>query len=517
MYGVGADFNYTAGDPVSPIGPDLPTQDDWWFRGPAYRALAPSLRPNGTVAELPAGGTVELEIACNVAWTRFRPETETKEGSALSACPNNPGAYHSGDPDSSTIDDDLLSGCAIGIADVDNIEDVTMDNLAIISVQSQCVRQKVTSFDIPKRLPPCSGDKCICAWFWLANNGTANFYMTGFDCTVTDSPSNALPIVAPQDPVFCAADNSTCMPTKGAKRPLYAYNTPSNVPWYDNNNRPGYHSLWSFEDGAQEDIYAELDEEASTSSASKSSVSTATAAATALVVAQLAVVLPSSAATSANSSGVNSTSTATPTRRVLSTALAAAKSTITRNSTSALATPTALVNSTSLPHNASTSTRRPAATLSTTLVNTTLPTTTRHHNSTVISTSTSNSTSPTRTRTRSATSAVKTSLISTTRRVIATTKPHKSTSTGHHPHPTSTRRLTTTRKASKSTAKAKTTRKTSKAKATKATRVYQSTGGTGVSKSTQTARTKITGAGSRVGVGGGWIIGLGLGVGMLLV
>jgi len=31
-----------------------------------------------------------------------------------------------------------VSGCALGIADVDDISKVTMDNLAIFSVQHQC-------------------------------------------------------------------------------------------------------------------------------------------------------------------------------------------------------------------------------------------------------------------------------------------------------------------------------------------------------------------------------------------
>jgi hypothetical protein len=68
----------------------------------------------------------------------------------------------SGDPLSTEIDLNLLSGCALGIADVDNINDVTMDNLAIFSVQHECIKQKVTSFDIPARMPPCTGEKCIC-------------------------------------------------------------------------------------------------------------------------------------------------------------------------------------------------------------------------------------------------------------------------------------------------------------------------------------------------------------------
>ena len=57
------------------------------------------------------------------------------------------GAYHSGVP-GEAVDDSLLSGCALGIADVDDISRATWDNLAIFSVQSNCVKQKVTSFEV---------------------------------------------------------------------------------------------------------------------------------------------------------------------------------------------------------------------------------------------------------------------------------------------------------------------------------------------------------------------------------
>lgn len=131
---------------------------------------------------------------------------------------------------------------------------MTMDNLAIFSVQHECVQQKMTSFDVPAKMPKCSGSKCICGWFWLANNGTANFYMTAFDCSVTGSPADATAIAPPRDPVFCRDDPSSCI--KGAKRPIYAYNTPSNVPWIGNDDRAGYHASWSFgTNGAQNDIF----------------------------------------------------------------------------------------------------------------------------------------------------------------------------------------------------------------------------------------------------------------------
>ena len=93
---------------------------------------------------------------------------ETVIGSYLDACPENVGSYHAGDPDG-FIDEALVSGCALGIADVDSIEKVsplssfipcieltrlakvTWNNLAIFSVQSKCVRNRVTTFDVSSR------------------------------------------------------------------------------------------------------------------------------------------------------------------------------------------------------------------------------------------------------------------------------------------------------------------------------------------------------------------------------
>lgn len=62
------------------------------------------------------------------------------------------------------VDDGLLSGCALAIADVDDISKTTFDNLIVFSVQTQCVKQKDTTFDIPLELPKCTGKKCICGW-----------------------------------------------------------------------------------------------------------------------------------------------------------------------------------------------------------------------------------------------------------------------------------------------------------------------------------------------------------------
>ncbi|BGP39165.1 hypothetical protein JCM10450v2_003119 [Rhodotorula kratochvilovae] len=310
MYGVGNGFSYDAGNPVEPLGPDWGSQDSWWFRGPAYRALSPSKRSDGTVEKLPAGGSVTLEIACHYAWTSFG-YSPTVPGSTLDACPGNAGSYHSGDPNAANIDPSLVSGCALAIADVDDISKVTMDNLVVFSVQHNCVRQKMTTFAIPAKMPPCTGSKCICGWFWLANNGTANFYMTAMDCAVTNSPPDALPIAAPVDPVFCPSGTGCAT---GAKRPLYAYNSPSNVKWVDNYNRPGYHASWSFgTNGAQNDIFVKSANVTSIKSASASSTKVASSTAISAAASSSSLAISSTAtpvsASSATSTGAGAFST----------------------------------------------------------------------------------------------------------------------------------------------------------------------------------------------------------------
>ncbi|GAA5860488.1 hypothetical protein JCM8547_000319 [Rhodosporidiobolus lusitaniae] len=298
MYGVGEYFsNSDAGDCFAPLGPYW-SQDDWWFRGPINRAMSPASRtyPKG-VLDVPAGGTITLEIACHVAWTSYGWAT-TEPGSELDACPGNPGAYHAAYY-ADSVEEDLLSGCAMAIADVDDIEKTSMENLAIFSVQHECVKQKLTTFEVPAAMPPCKSGKCICGWFWLANTGTTNFYMTAFDCNVSGSTSFAA-IAPPQDPVWCGDDPSLCV--KGSKRPLYAYNSPTNVPAFTNYNRPGYHESWSFSPGAQNDIF--VTSTTNTSSAVSSAASSASSAISS--VASSASILPASSSAAGSSAVVSS-------------------------------------------------------------------------------------------------------------------------------------------------------------------------------------------------------------------
>ncbi|KAI5481053.1 hypothetical protein MNV49_006239 [Pseudohyphozyma bogoriensis] len=196
--------NYCESFPVNPLGPNLPTGDEWWFRGPDYTGAAQTPDPSNAEV-LPAGGKITLQITCHKA---------------------------------AIVNDSLISGCALAIADKEEFSDVGWDDLVVFSVQPECVKKKV-----PKNMPSCSGSVCICAWFWLANTGTGNFYMTGFFCRVTGS-NDRYEIASPSDPVDCKDDSSN------------AWNEPHNVVSPGNDNRPGYHSAWSFtQNGAQDDIF----------------------------------------------------------------------------------------------------------------------------------------------------------------------------------------------------------------------------------------------------------------------
>ncbi|KAK4057197.1 hypothetical protein OIO90_001692 [Microbotryomycetes sp. JL221] len=134
--------------------------------------------------------------------------------------------------------------------------------MVIFSTQSRCVERRETSFEIPDEMPMCSGKHCICAWFWLPHTGQGNFYMTGFQCSISRDKAKsqaALQIAQPQPPRNCINDESLCV--KGPKNPIFYYNEPSNVQWDHNLNRPAYNANWSFDiDGAQTDIFFSEDE-----------------------------------------------------------------------------------------------------------------------------------------------------------------------------------------------------------------------------------------------------------------
>lgn len=157
------------GLPVSPLGPNW-EQTQWWFRGTSCTGAAQLPYP-AKASLLPAGGSTTFEITCHKAFSSYGV-SPTTPGNELDACPSGAGPYHA-DQAGVIFNASLVAGCALGIYDSTDWTKATMDNIVIFSVQPECVKQKVTSFDVPQNMPPCSGAYCICAWFWLAATGQA--------------------------------------------------------------------------------------------------------------------------------------------------------------------------------------------------------------------------------------------------------------------------------------------------------------------------------------------------------
>ncbi|GAA6001154.1 hypothetical protein JCM10207_007435 [Rhodosporidiobolus poonsookiae] len=302
-------------NPVDPLGPGW-SYDEWWFRGPATRAAVPE---DGEVAELPAGGTFSMEIACGAYYTTMFGS----DPNGNVAC-DDPGPYHA-DPVALEVKHEWLAGCALGIADVMHPDDANPDNFVVFSVQKECVWTRNTTFAVPARMPACTGEWCICGWLWQPQTGTGNSYHTGFRCKVTGSPPDATPIAPPVDPAWCEFEPDEC--TKGAKKMLIVFNEPTNIYMeFPSDNRPRYDETWRwatspfrglFFDGPQDDIF--LPAVVTTTSTTASTSSTASPAtstqppssASALPPSTTTQGLPSTSSSSSSSSTLASSSTTT--------------------------------------------------------------------------------------------------------------------------------------------------------------------------------------------------------------
>lgn len=111
---------------------------------------------DGAALELPAGGEVNVELACNKDFTSFGGQ-----GGGNDPCPPDTPSMHAGTP----VQDSQLRGCALAIAYKNNILDVQPEDLVVFSVNQRCVKDKNTAFKVPEGMPACDG-KCICAWLW---------------------------------------------------------------------------------------------------------------------------------------------------------------------------------------------------------------------------------------------------------------------------------------------------------------------------------------------------------------
>ena len=64
-----------------------------------------------------------------------------------------------------------LGGTAIGIAYTSDVHSVQPNDMTIISVNHASPWKREAIYDIPKGLPSCPEDGCICSWNWLHRGG----------------------------------------------------------------------------------------------------------------------------------------------------------------------------------------------------------------------------------------------------------------------------------------------------------------------------------------------------------
>lgn len=271
--------------------------DQWWFHG----HLDQPPHPND-VMELPAGGKVTTELACDkdaTSWWESGPGGNTQNGN--DPCPGPPSVLiHT-----NGIDD--LGGCALAIAYKSDVNDVQPEDFVVFSINHQCVWDRYTDFPVPANMPACPNGKCICAWFWQHREdaGGDEMYMNGFQCNVTGATSTT-PVAQGQVPVRCVDDSSKCV--KGAKQPFYWDQAERNNMFEGIYTPPLYLDTYGFANGAQNDIFETSGAEAKTSATSVVSTSTSMATSSTVNVAATPTSTPAPATSEAATSAAEPTS-----------------------------------------------------------------------------------------------------------------------------------------------------------------------------------------------------------------
>lgn len=216
--------------------------DQWWFHGHLDQPPHPD-----DIMELPAGGKVTTELACDKDATSYYtsgPGGDQRSGN--DPCPPNKHIHANG------LDD--LGGCALAIAYKSDATQVQPEDFVVFSVNHRCIWDRFTDFQIPANMPACPDGKCTCAWFWQHREdaGGDEMYMNGFQCKVTGATATTA-IPRGQVPTDCRDDSSKCV--KGAKQPFYWDQAERNNVDFGIYTPPLYLDSHGFADGAQNDIW----------------------------------------------------------------------------------------------------------------------------------------------------------------------------------------------------------------------------------------------------------------------
>lgn len=237
--------------------------DQWWFH---HVNGCDEIQPlPGDFLDIPAGKNFTVEIAANQAFTTLsyggKHTSEWVDGKNHSNFNNLTNTKCISNPNIHTPNKTMAAGTSFAISYQSDLSKVTQDNLVVFSVAYHTPWTRVTTYQVPAKMPPCPPGGCICSWNWIPDGcGTANMYMQGFKCNVTNSISTT-PLATPKPAVWCEGAPNNC--TQGAKQVMGWHQNSGNniaVTGFDlagMHKSPGYNSKCGFDDGPQNDIFAE--------------------------------------------------------------------------------------------------------------------------------------------------------------------------------------------------------------------------------------------------------------------
>lgn len=117
--------------------------------------------PKDAFFELPAGKPATAQISCDKGYTTNFKYQDWDIEPTDSACKGQPSQeFHAND-----IND--VEGCALAITYKSDVSTVQPEDFAIFSVNTTCVWNLFTEFQVPAAMPACPPGGCICAFFWI--------------------------------------------------------------------------------------------------------------------------------------------------------------------------------------------------------------------------------------------------------------------------------------------------------------------------------------------------------------
>ncbi|KIX03945.1 uncharacterized protein Z518_07498 [Rhinocladiella mackenziei CBS 650.93] len=311
-----ANPNVNSNAPVSPLY-EL-NQEDWWFQHDRGCDKVPP--PEGIFLELPAGGSFDVELADNQAFTTLsyngKYTTEWPDGG------DHPEDWHGGSVDEGCIQDggymhvqnqSMAQGTAFAIAYESDLGAISLEDLVVFTVLEHTPWKRAATYQVPAAMPACPEGGCTCAWLWVPRGcGQPNIYMQGFKCMVTGATSTT-PLAKAQAPVMCDNDPSTCV--TGAKQMIVWNQATGNNVETSGSQTPAYNVRNGFKPGAQDDIFQSAPVVPVSSSPSSSSLTTSSSIGRSISI--FARVSAMTRAQSIPTTGSSASSTSTPTTSCL--------------------------------------------------------------------------------------------------------------------------------------------------------------------------------------------------------